>query len=75
MIDRITAPRFIVRLTTVCWTIALIVMLTACTPATVRVGEPCETVGAESRTRQGAYVVCKAPTKTDPTAKARWRRA
>lgn len=53
----------------------LIIGLSGCSVAYHKVGEPCSTVGDTARTKTGSYLVCKAPSASDPTNTLRWRRA
>ncbi len=48
--------------------------LAGCTPAYVRTGDSCSSAGAEAHTKTGLLVICKEPSKSDPTGKNRWRR-
>lgn len=50
-------------------------LLSGCGSAYVRRGEPCDKVGATARGKNGAYYVCKAPAKSDPSGIPRWRSA
>lgn len=66
------APRGYVLLLLV---LVMVAPLTGCGIGYEKVGQPCSTIGAEGRTKQGAYLVCKPPAASDPTDTPRWRRA
>ena len=48
--------------------------LTACQVAYVRTGDPCDKIGSTARSKTGTVMVCKPPSKSDPTGQSRWRR-
>lgn len=53
----------------------IVLELAACQPVEyVRTGDPCNKIGATAKSKTGLVMVCKPPSKSDPTKQNRWRR-